>query len=66
MNTPELLGQDLKILITNTQGLEFLRCCEHIVAARAGSAVTLTRKMELLLQAQPSRVLTMSAVDDVT
>jgi len=28
--------------------------------------VTLTRKMKLLLQAQPSRVLTMSAVDDVT
>ena len=66
MNTPEPLGQDLKIPITNTQGLQLLRCRQHIVAASAGSAVTLTRKMELLLQAQPSRVLTMSAVDDVT
>lgn len=66
MNTPELRGEDLKILIANTQGLQLLRCREHIVAARAGSAVTLARKMKLLLQAQPSRVLTMSAVDDVT
>ena len=66
MNALELLGQDLEILITNTQGLQFLRCRQHVVAAWAGSAVTLTRKMELRLQAQPSRVLTMSAVDDVT
>ena len=66
MNALELLGQDLEILITNTQGLQLLRCRQHIVAACTGSAVTLTRKMELLLQAQPSRVLTMSAVDDVT
>ena len=33
---------------------------------RAGSAVALARKMELLLQAQPTRVLTMPAVYDVT
>ena len=66
MNAFELLGQDLKIMIANTQGLQLLRCREHIIAARAGSAVTLTRKMKLLLQAQPSRVLTVSAVDDVT
>ena len=66
MNTPELRGQDLKIMIANTQGLQLLRCRQHIVAACTGSAVTLTRKMKLLLQAQPSRVLTMSAVDDVT
>lgn len=66
MNTPELRGQDLKIMIANTQGLQFLRCREYIVAARAGSAVPLARKMKLFLQAQPSRVLTMSAVDDVT
>ena len=66
MNTFELFGQDLQILITNAQGLQLLRRREHIVAAGSGSAVTLTRKMELLLQAQPSRVLTMSAVDDVT
>lgn len=66
MNTPELRGQDLKIMIANTQGLQLLCCREHIVAARAGSAVALARKMKLLLQAQPSRVLTMSAVDDVT
>ena len=66
MDTLELRGQDLKIVITNTQDLQLLRCREHIVAARAGSAMTLTRKMKLLLQAQPSRVLTMSAVDDVT
>lgn len=66
MNTPELCGQDLKIMITNTQGLQLLRRREHVVAARAGSAVPLARKMKLFLQAQPSRVLTMSAVDDVT
>ena len=66
MNALELLSQDLEILITNTQGLQLLRCRQHIVAACTGSAVTLTRKMKLLLQAQPSRVLTMSAVDDVT
>ena len=66
MDTPELRGQDLKIMVANTQGLQLLRCRQHIVAACTGSAVTLTRKMELLLQAQPSRVLTMSAVDDVT
>jgi len=66
MNALELLSQDLEILIANPQSLQLLRCREHIVAARAGSAVTLTRKMKLLLQAQPSRVLTMSAVDDVT
>ena len=66
MNALELLSQDLEILITNTQGVQLLRCRQHIVAACTGSAVTLTRKMELLLQAQPSRVLTMSAVDDVT
>ena len=66
MNALELLAQDLEILIPNTQCLQLLGCREHVVAARAGSAVTLTRKMELLLQAQPSRVLTMSAVDDVT
>lgn len=66
MNALELLGQGLEILITNTQSFQLLRCCQHIIAACAGSAVTLTRKMELLLQAQPSRVLTMSTVDDVT
>ena len=66
MNTLELFGQDLEILIANTQCLQFLGCREYIVTACAGSAVTLTRKMELFLQAQPSRVLTMSAVDDVT
>lgn len=66
MNTPELVGQNLKILIANTQGLKFLCRCEHIVTARAGPAVALACEMELLLQAQPSRVLTMSAVDDVT
>ena len=66
MNALEVLGQDLEILIANTQSLQLLRCCQHVVAACAGSAVTLTRKMELLLQAQPSRVLTMSTVDDVT
>ena len=66
MNAPELLGQDLQVLITDTQGLQLFRRREHIVAAGAGSAVTLTRKMQLLLQAQPSRVLTMSSVDDVT
>lgn len=66
MNAFELRGQDLKIMIANTQGLQLLRCRQHIVAACAGPAVTLTRKMELLLQTQPSRVLTMSAVDDVT
>ena len=66
MNAPALLGQDLEVLITNTQGLQLLGRREHIVAARAGSAVTLARKMKLLLQAQPSCVLTMSAVDDVT
>ena len=65
MNALELLSQDLEILITNMQGLQLLRCRQHIVAACTGSAVTLTRKMELLLQGQPSRVLTMSAVDDV-
>ena len=65
MNALELLSQDLEILITNTQSLQLLSCRQHIVAACTGSAVTLTRKMELLLQAQPSRVLTMSAVDDV-
>ena len=51
MNALELLSQDLEILITNTQGLQLLRCRQHIVAACTGSAVTLTRKMELLLQA---------------
>ena len=66
MDTPELRGQDLKIMIANTQGLQLFRRGEHIIAARAGSAVTLAGKMKLLLQAQPSRVLTMSAVDDVT
>ena len=66
MNTLELFGQDLEILIANTQRLQLLGCREYIVAACARSTVTLTRKMELLLQAQPSRVLTMSAVDDVT
>ena len=66
MDTLELRGQDLKIVITNTQDLQLLRCREHIVAARAGSAVTLTREMELLLQGKPSRVLTVAAVDDVT
>lgn len=66
MNTFEPLGQDLEVLITNTQGLQLLGRRQHIVAACAGSAVALARKMELLLQAKPSRVLTMSAVDDVT
>ena len=66
MNALELLGQDLQILIANTQGLQLLRCRQHVVAACAGSAVTLTHKMQLLLQAQPSRILTMAAVDDVT
>jgi hypothetical protein len=51
MNTPELVGQNLKILIANTQGLKFLRRCEHIVTARAGPAVALACEMELLLQA---------------
>lgn len=66
MNAPELLGQELKILIANIQGPQLLHCREHIIAAGAGPAVTLTRKMQLLLQAQPSRVLTVAAVDDVT
>jgi len=66
MDALELFRQDLEILIPNTQCLQLFGCCEHIVAACAGSAVTLTRKMELLLQVQPARVLTMSAVDDVT
>ena len=66
MNAFELFGQDLQIMITNTQSLQLPCRREHIVAAGSGAAVTLTRKMELLLQAQPSRVLTMSAVDDVT
>ena len=44
MNALEPLGQDLEILITNTQGLQLLRRRQHIVAACAGSAVTLTRK----------------------
>jgi len=66
MDALELLGQDLEILITDAQSLQLLRCRQHVVAACAGPAVTLTRKMELLLQAQPSRVLTMSTVDDVT
>lgn len=66
MNALEVLGQDLEILIANTQSLQLFHCRQHVVAACAGSAVTLTRKMKLLLQAQPSRVLTMSTVDDVT
>ena len=66
MNALELLGQDLKVLIANPQGLQFLGCGEHIVAASAGPAVTLASKMELLRQAQPARVLTVSAVNDVT
>ena len=66
MNTLELFGQNLELLIANTQCLQLLGCREHIVTACAGPAVTLTRKMELLRQAEPSRVLTMSAVDDVT
>ena len=66
MNAFEVLGEDLEILVANTQSLQLLRCRQHIVAACAGSAVTLTRKMQLLLQTQPSRILTMSTVDDVT
>ena len=66
MNALEVLGQDLEILIANTQSLQLFHCRQHVVATCAGSAVTLTRKMKLLLQAQPSRVLTMSTVDDVT
>ena len=66
MDTLKLFGQDLEILVPNTQCPQLFGCREHIVAACAGSAVTLARKMELFVQTQPSRVLTMSAVDDVT
>lgn len=66
MNALELLGEELQIQVANAQHLQFPGRREHVLTAGARPAMALACKMELFLQAQPSRVLTMSAVDDVT
>ena len=62
----ELRGQCVQIGVADTQPLQFLDGGEHVVAAGARPAVTLSREVQLFREAQPSSVLAMSPIDDIT
>ena len=59
----ELRGQCLQIGVADTKPLHLLHGGEHVVAAGARPAMTLSRVVQLF-EAQPSGVLAMSAIDE--
>ena len=62
----ELRGQCLQIGVADTKPLHLLHGGEHVVAAGARPAMTLSRVVQLFREAQPSSVLAMSPIDDIT
>lgn len=62
----ELCGQCLQTGVADTEPLHLLHGGEHIVAAGARPAMTLSRVVQLFREAQPSSVLAMSPIDDIT
>ena len=62
----ELRGQCLQIGVADTKPLQFLDGGKHVVAAGARPAMTLSRVVQLFREAQPSSVLAMSPIDDIT
>ena len=62
----ELRGQCLQIGVADTKPPHLLHGGEHVVAAGARPAMTLSRVVQLFREAQPSGVLAMSPIDDIT
>ena len=62
----EVGGQCVQIGVADTEPLHLLHGGEHVVAAGARPAMTLSRIVQLFREAQPSGVLAMSPIDDIT
>src|SRR4029077_3326497 len=62
----ELRGQGLQIGVADTKPLHLLHGGEHVVAAGGPPAMNPSRAVQFFREAQPSRVLAMSPIDDIT
>src|SRR5260221_7976210 len=66
MNAFKLLRQHMQIAIANSERAQFFHGRQHVVAAGSGAAVALACVVQLLREGQPSGVLAMASVDDIT
>src|SRR4029077_1059748 len=56
----------MQIGVANSERLQFFHSCQYVVATRPGAAMTLSGVMQLLRERQPSGVLAMASIDDIT
>lgn len=66
MNASKVLGKALQFCIADSQHVEFFHGRKHVISARSGTAMALARVMQLVGQTEPSRILAMAPIDDVT
>jgi len=60
------LSQHLQLDVLDSESLQLFHRRQHIVAACARAAVSLAGIMQLVGETQPSGILAMAAIDDVT
>jgi len=66
MTAFELFGQYAQIDIADSERSQFFHCCQDVVAASAGPAMTLSRVMQLFRETEPPGILAMPPIDDIT
>ena len=66
MDAFELFGEYVQPDITDSKRLQLFHGSQHVIAAGAGSSVTLAGVVQLLCEAEPPGILAVAPVDNIT